>query len=133
MFSIPPLVFRTFLSPLFFFLSVSSSHVSFSYTVSSICPSHFITYLFSSLSLIITYWSLSSFFSSLHKEFTDLYCVKCGVSIAQKEQIFSMSVDGPLAAYVNPGGIVHDTLTVLEASNLKKSGRPSTEHSWFPG
>lgn len=44
-----------------------------------------------------------------------------------------MSVDGPLAAYVNPGGYVHDTLTVTESFNLKRSGRPSTEHSWFPG
>lgn len=47
--------------------------------------------------------------------------------------MFSMSVDGPLAAYVNPGGYVHDTLTVTEATNLKKSGRASTDHSWFPG
>ena len=31
-----------------------------------------------------------------------------------------MSVDGPLAAaYVNPGGFVHDTLTVTEAVNLR--------------
>ena len=53
--------------------------------------------------------------------------------IAKKEHIFSMSVDGPLAAYVNPGGVVHDTLTVLEATNLKKVGRGTTEDSWFPG
>ena len=39
-----------------------------------------------------------------------------------------MWVDGPLAAaYVNPGGFVHDTLTVTEAVNL------STENSWLPG
>ena len=44
-----------------------------------------------------------------------------------------MSVDGPLAAYVNPGGYVHDTLTLTKAVNLKKQGHPSTEHSWFPG
>ena len=37
-----------------------------------------------------------------------------------------MSVDGPLAAaYVNPGGFVHDTLTVTEAVNLRRS---STEN-----
>ena len=43
-----------------------------------------------------------------------------------------MSVDGPLAAaYVNnPGGFVHDTLTVTEAVNLRRS---STENSWLPG
>ena len=44
-----------------------------------------------------------------------------------------MSVDGPLAAYVNPGGFVHDTLTVMEAMNLRRQGRSSTENSWFPG
>lgn len=47
--------------------------------------------------------------------------------------MFSMSVDGPLAAYVNPGGYVHDTLTVTEAMGLKKQGSASVEHSWFPG
>ena len=34
-----------------------------------------------------------------------------------------MSVDGPLAAaYANPGGFVHDTLTVTEAVNLRTLG-----------
>ena len=44
-----------------------------------------------------------------------------------------MSTDGPLAAYVNEGGYIHETLTVTECYNLKRSGRPSTQHSWFPG
>ena len=38
-----------------------------------------------------------------------------------------------MAAYVNPHGYVHETLTVCKASNLSLVGRPSTEHSWFPG
>lgn len=38
-----------------------------------------------------------------------------------------------MAAYVNPHGYVHETLTVYKASNLNLIGRPSTEHSWFPG
>ena len=38
-----------------------------------------------------------------------------------------MSVDGPLAAaYVNPGGFVHDTLTVTEVVNLRRQERSST-------
>ena len=37
------------------------------------------------------------------------------------------------AAYVNPGGHVHDTLTLSRASNLRLVGRSSTEYSWFPG
>uniref|UniRef100_A0A8D2PWR6 Cereblon n=1 Tax=Zosterops lateralis melanops TaxID=1220523 RepID=A0A8D2PWR6_ZOSLA len=36
-------------------------------------------------------------------------------------------------SYVNPHGYIHETLTVYKASNLSLSGRPSTEHSWFPG
>lgn len=38
-----------------------------------------------------------------------------------------------MAAYVNPHGYVHETLTVYKASNLNLMGRPSTQHSWFPG
>lgn len=38
-----------------------------------------------------------------------------------------------MAAYVNPHGYVHETLTVYKACNLNLMGRPSTEHSWFPG
>ena len=44
-----------------------------------------------------------------------------------------MSVDGPVAAYVNPGGYVHDTLTTKQAENLRSRGPSSTEYSWFPG
>lgn len=46
---------------------------------------------------------------------------------------YSLSLCGPMAAYVNPHGYVHETLTVYKASNLTLIGRPSTEHSWFPG
>lgn len=45
----------------------------------------------------------------------------------------SLSLCGPMAAYVNPHGYIHETLTVYKACNLSLSGRPSTEHSWFPG
>lgn len=45
----------------------------------------------------------------------------------------SMSVDGPVASYVNPGGHVHDTLTAKEAENVRTHGPSSTDHSWFPG
>ena len=47
--------------------------------------------------------------------------------------IYSMSVDGPVASYVNPGGYVHDTLTTKKAENFRTRGPSSTEHSWFPG
>ena len=44
-----------------------------------------------------------------------------------------MSTDGPLGAYVNPHGCVHETITVSNATGLALTGSPSTVHSWFPG
>ena len=45
-----------------------------------------------------------------------------------------MSVDGPLAAaYVNPGGFVHDTLTVTEAVNLRNRELMVSRLRWTRG
>ena len=44
-----------------------------------------------------------------------------------------MSQDGPQAAFVNPGGHLHETITLYRARNLRLVGTPSTEYSWFPG
>ena len=46
---------------------------------------------------------------------------------------FSMSQKGPVAAYVNPGGYVHETITFYKAKGLRLRGSPSSENSWFPG
>ncbi|KAI1892736.1 hypothetical protein AGOR_G00136610 [Albula goreensis] len=65
---------------------------------------------------------------------TSLCCKQCqDTEITTKKEIFSLSLYGPMAAYVNPHGYVHETLTVYKASNLNLIGRPSTLHSWFPG
>ncbi|XP_069062458.1 protein cereblon isoform X1 [Pleurodeles waltl] len=65
---------------------------------------------------------------------TSLCCKQCeDTEITTKNEIFSLSLCGPMAAYVNPHGFVHETLTVYKGSNLNLIGRPSTEHSWFPG
>uniref|UniRef100_A0A4W5QV22 Protein cereblon n=1 Tax=Hucho hucho TaxID=62062 RepID=A0A4W5QV22_9TELE len=65
---------------------------------------------------------------------TSLCCKQCqDTEITTKNEIFSLSLYGPMAAYVNPHGYVHETLTVYNASNLNLVGRPSTLHSWFPG
>ncbi|XP_029457332.1 protein cereblon isoform X2 [Rhinatrema bivittatum] len=65
---------------------------------------------------------------------TSLCCKQCqDTEITTKNEIFSLSLCGPMAAYVNPHGYVHETLTVYKACNLNLIGRPSTEHSWFPG
>uniref|UniRef100_A0A673WE77 Protein cereblon n=1 Tax=Salmo trutta TaxID=8032 RepID=A0A673WE77_SALTR len=65
---------------------------------------------------------------------TSLCCKQCqDTEITTKNEIFSLTLYGPMAAYVNSHGYVHETLTVYKASNLNLVGRPSTLHSWFPG
>ncbi|KAM4651178.1 protein cereblon isoform 2-T2 [Discoglossus pictus] len=65
---------------------------------------------------------------------TSLCCKHChDTEITTKNEIFSLSLCGPMAAYVNPHGYVHETLTVYKAFNLSLVGRSSTENSWFPG
>ncbi|XP_061407724.1 protein cereblon [Lethenteron reissneri] len=64
---------------------------------------------------------------------TSLCCRNCDMEITMRGEIFSLSQYGPMAAYVNPHGYVHETLTVHKASSLNLIGRPSTEYSWFPG
>lgn len=44
-----------------------------------------------------------------------------------------MSASGLMAAYVNPHGQIHETLTVLQAKNIRLLGHEVAEHSWFPG
>jgi cereblon len=44
-----------------------------------------------------------------------------------------MSASGLMAAYVNPHGQIHETLTVLQAKNIRLQGQEVAEHSWFPG
>jgi len=62
-----------------------------------------------------------------------LCCKNCNLLIAKKEDVFSMALEGPMGAYVNPGGYVHETLTIHKAMGLRLIGWPSVENSWFPG
>ena len=62
-----------------------------------------------------------------------LACTRCGLPICHHEQLFHMSSEGPVSAFVNPGGVVHETATFYKASNLVLVGPKSEEHSWFPG
>ncbi|KXJ24585.1 protein cereblon [Exaiptasia diaphana] len=62
-----------------------------------------------------------------------LCCRDCNSTIAYKTDLFCMSLDGPLAAYVNPHGWVHETLTFYKATGVRLRGRPTAENSWFPG
>lgn len=64
---------------------------------------------------------------------TVLCCADCGLLMASKNDVFSLCLEGPMSAFVNPGGYVHETLTVHRSQGLSLTGRPSTENSWFPG
>ena len=57
-----------------------------------------------------------------------LVCKKCGKQLGDQQQIFSMSKEGPQGAFVNPGGHVHETLTLYKAKNLRLVGRQSVEY-----
>ncbi|WOK95706.1 hypothetical protein Cni_G04413 [Canna indica] len=69
----------------------------------------------------------------LLKGFNLIRCKRCQTLIAKRSDMLVMSSDGPLNAYVNPHGFVHETITVYNASGLSLRGRPVKEHSWFPG
>ena len=60
-------------------------------------------------------------------------CGRCQLRICHHEQLFHMSAEGPVSAFVNPGGVVHETATFYKATNLALVGSKSEEHSWFPG
>ncbi|ELT95677.1 hypothetical protein CAPTEDRAFT_173167 [Capitella teleta] len=70
---------------------------------------------------------------SLMQRCSALCCKNCALRIAEKKDVFCMADEGPIGAYVNPGGHVHETLTLYKAQGLTLIGRPSTENSWFPG
>ena len=65
--------------------------------------------------------------------FIFLFNRRCGKQLGDQQHIFSMSKEGPQGAFVNPGGHVHETLTLHKAKNLRLIGDPSTQYSWFPG
>ncbi|XP_015693357.1 protein cereblon-like [Oryza brachyantha] len=69
----------------------------------------------------------------LLKAFNLIKCRCCKSLIAKRSDMVVMSTDGPLGAYVNPYGFVHETITVSRATGLALDGNPSTVHSWFPG
>lgn len=65
-----------------------------------------------------------------------LACRRCGVAVAKMSDIVVVSDGGAHGSYVNPGGVVHDMVTVgpnVAGQSTRCHGDPSAEHSWFPG
>ncbi|XP_038699234.1 uncharacterized protein LOC119996613 isoform X2 [Tripterygium wilfordii] len=69
----------------------------------------------------------------LLKNFDLIRCRTCQTVIAKRSDMLVMSTDGPLGAYVNPNGYVHEIMTLYRANGLALWGHPQTEYSWFPG
>ncbi|KAH7429506.1 hypothetical protein KP509_09G053000 [Ceratopteris richardii] len=69
----------------------------------------------------------------LLESMNNLNCKWCFALIANRSDILVMSGEGPVDTFVNPHGIVHETLTLFRTEGLNLVGDPETLHSWFPG
>ncbi|XP_018571182.1 protein cereblon isoform X2 [Anoplophora glabripennis] len=67
------------------------------------------------------------------KQERKMCCNSCGMEITDPSKVFAMSKDGIQSNYVNPGGHVYETVTVMSAENFQLVGNPSKQFSWFPG
>lgn len=55
------------------------------------------------------------------------------IVVARRTDMLVMSNEGPLGAYVNFHGFVHEVMTLQKANGLALIGSPQKEYSWFPG
>lgn len=62
-----------------------------------------------------------------------LCCKRCGTLLSHRKHVFSMSEEGSVGTFVNPGGYIHQIVTLYHISRARLIGNPSTEDSWFPG
>ncbi|KAF6160061.1 hypothetical protein GIB67_032898 [Kingdonia uniflora] len=69
----------------------------------------------------------------LLESFDRVRCKTCQALIARRTDILVMSADGPLGAYVNPHGYVHEIMTFNKVSDIALRGHASKQCSWFPG
>ncbi|XP_011062316.1 PREDICTED: protein cereblon isoform X1 [Acromyrmex echinatior] len=61
-------------------------------------------------------------------------CVNCESFIGRQSHMFPMNKEGPQGTYVNPGGVIHETITFYHVQGVVlNNSDPSTEYSWFPG
>ncbi|KAL4194194.1 hypothetical protein AMTRI_Chr05g58110 [Amborella trichopoda] len=69
----------------------------------------------------------------LLERFDLIHCKTCKSLIAKRSNMLVMSRDGPLNAFVNPYGYVHEIMTLNTTTGLALHGGRVTTHSWFPG
>ncbi|KAL8109966.1 uncharacterized protein LOC141672116 [Apium graveolens] len=69
----------------------------------------------------------------LLESFNCIRCKNCQEIVAKRSDMLEMSSDGPLGAYLNTRGYVHEIVTLLKVNGLSLVGHPSEEYSWFSG
>ncbi|KAK9149339.1 hypothetical protein Scep_008096 [Stephania cephalantha] len=69
----------------------------------------------------------------LLENFDCVRCKTCQSLVAKRSDMLIMSSDGPLGAYVNPHGYVHEIMTFDKVNGVALIGRPDEKYSWFPG
>ncbi|XP_057775946.1 uncharacterized protein LOC130994856 [Salvia miltiorrhiza] len=69
----------------------------------------------------------------LLESFDKIRCKTCQTLIGKRSNMLVMSSDGPLGAYANPHGYVHEVMTLTRTDGIAVTGRPVKEYSWFPG
>ncbi|XP_010526167.1 PREDICTED: uncharacterized protein LOC104803803 [Tarenaya hassleriana] len=69
----------------------------------------------------------------LLENFDLVRCKHCQTVIARRSDMLVMSSEGPLGAYVNPYGFVHEIMTFCRANHIALRGRSVKKDSWFPG
>ena len=66
-----------------------------------------------------------------------LQCLVCSQTLANLSSVFTVpGAEGNIGAYINPGGIVHQTVTLrhlVRGVKVKLHGKPEPRDSWFPG
>jgi len=67
-----------------------------------------------------------------------LACCHCAGTIAHRSDIFSVpGADGTVGAYVNPHGVVHQTITIKQLASrscyILEGQHATTQDTWFPG
>lgn len=62
-----------------------------------------------------------------------LCCRACGHRLARVADRFAVPGHPAIASFVNPGGFVHEVLTLRDAPGCIRAGERVRADSWFPG
>lgn len=69
----------------------------------------------------------------LERQESTIRCAVCSSQVSHEKHVFGMTADGPMSTFSNPGGIIHELLTVRAAWAVMDEGTPTDAFTWFPG